>query len=93
MTPERKTCVGDRKIEEFYWAGSMVVYVNNCLSGLSFEDAVFEAKHLRRPNEAPTFDTAAFTPGEIDAACVPGGCGGLVVGSEGVESGAYGGGH
>jgi hypothetical protein len=40
MSPERSKVVGDQKIEEFYWAGKMVVYINNWLSALSYEAAV-----------------------------------------------------
>ena len=34
--------------------------------------------------QSPTFDTAALRFDEVNAACVPGGCGGLTVGSDGV---------
>ena len=43
MTPERRIHIGDQKIEEYYWAGDMLVYVNNRLSNKSYEDAVIEA--------------------------------------------------
>jgi hypothetical protein len=37
MTPERTKVIDDTKIEEFYWAGKMVVYVNNQLTPGSFD--------------------------------------------------------
>jgi hypothetical protein len=38
MSPERRAEIGDKIIEEFYWAGKVVVYVNNFLSNHSFEE-------------------------------------------------------
>jgi hypothetical protein len=29
MTPERKKIIGGYKIEEYYWNGKMVVYIDN----------------------------------------------------------------
>jgi hypothetical protein len=43
MTPERRVFIGDQKIEEYYWNGDMVVYVNNRLFEGSYEDAVIRA--------------------------------------------------
>lgn len=31
MSPERKAIIGEHKVEEYYWAGKMVVYVDNHL--------------------------------------------------------------
>lgn len=39
MNPERSKKVGKHTIEEFYWAGEWVVYVDNRSSDLSYEDA------------------------------------------------------
>lgn len=39
MTPDRVKKVGKHIIEEFYWAGKMVVYVDNRLTQQSFESA------------------------------------------------------
>jgi len=39
MNPSRKKVIGTNKVEEYYWAGEMVVYVNNYLVDESFEDA------------------------------------------------------
>ena len=40
MTPERKKMIGWNKVEEYYWSGKMVVYVNNRLTEESFQHAV-----------------------------------------------------
>jgi len=39
MTPDRKEVINTNKIEEYYWAGKTVVYVNNYLVNESFEEA------------------------------------------------------
>lgn len=40
MTPSRNTRVNGHKIEEYYWAGRLVVYVDNQKFGGSFSEAV-----------------------------------------------------
>lgn len=40
MTPDRKITIAGSRVEEFYWAGKMVVYVNNQLVSESFDEAV-----------------------------------------------------
>lgn len=42
MTPERRVLVGDHTVEEFYWAGDMVVYVDHQLVKKSYEQIVEE---------------------------------------------------
>ena len=44
MSPNRTFETEATLVEEFYWAGRMVVYVNGALSDLSFEDEVAKAK-------------------------------------------------
>lgn len=40
MKPERSKTIGCHTIEEFYWSGKLVVYVDNeRVDGVSFEDA------------------------------------------------------
>lgn len=39
MTPDRKTIIDDRKVEEFYWAGRLVVYIDNHLTDETYEAA------------------------------------------------------
>lgn len=39
MSPERKTIIDDRKVEEFYWAGKLVVYIDNRLTDETYEAA------------------------------------------------------
>jgi hypothetical protein len=39
MSPERKEIVNGKKVEEYYWAGKMVVYVNNYGVEMTFEEA------------------------------------------------------
>jgi hypothetical protein len=44
MRPKRQKIIGDLKIEEFYWAGSYVTYVNNHLQpDKTFEQVCSEA--------------------------------------------------
>lgn len=38
MEAERKRIVKGHKVEEFYWNGRMVVYVDNCGTPGTFED-------------------------------------------------------
>lgn len=40
MEPDRKIVIGDDQIEEYYWAGKMVCYVNHRLSERSFDEEV-----------------------------------------------------
>ena len=40
MGPERKIQIGKYKIEEFYWNGRFVVYVNNHKVDMTYEQAV-----------------------------------------------------
>ena len=39
MSPDRVKVIGSQKVEEFYWAGRQVVYVDNCLSKDTFDEA------------------------------------------------------
>lgn len=39
MIPERKQVIEGVKVEEFYWAGRQVVYVDNRLTDESFDEA------------------------------------------------------
>lgn len=40
MSPERRKIIGNRKVEEYWWAGRLVTYVDNHLSQHSFDEAV-----------------------------------------------------
>lgn len=51
MTPERKEQIGPHKVEEFYWNGRMIVYVDNQLSGSTFEAAVDGIKGMLEHEE------------------------------------------
>lgn len=44
MKPDRKEKIGKTIVEEFYWAGRMVVYVNNRKYNGTFEEATEEAR-------------------------------------------------
>ncbi len=44
MTPDRKQIVNYKKIEEYYWNGRMVVYVDNQATDETFQQAVERAK-------------------------------------------------
>lgn len=39
MSPDRVKVIDDHKVEEFYWAGKMVVYIDNQLTDETFERA------------------------------------------------------
>lgn len=39
MSPERKIIIDDRKVEEFYWSGRLVVYIDNRLTDETYEAA------------------------------------------------------
>ena len=39
MSPERKTIIDDTEVEEYYWAGRMVVYIDNRLTNETYEAA------------------------------------------------------
>lgn len=39
MQPERKRDIGKHWVEEYYWAGKMVVYVDNHATEETFEKA------------------------------------------------------
>ena len=43
MTPERRIFIGDQKVEEYYWSGRMVVYVNHVLFDGTYEEAEIRA--------------------------------------------------
>jgi hypothetical protein len=38
MSPERRKIIGKDKIEEYYWAGKVVCYVNNVFVEGTFEE-------------------------------------------------------
>ena len=40
MEPERKAKVNGHTIAEYYWNGNMVVYVDNTVTNLSWEEAL-----------------------------------------------------
>ena len=44
MTPERKEMIGGHKVEEYYWNGKMVVYVDNKKTEETFAES---CKRLR----------------------------------------------
>lgn len=37
MTPDKKTKINGHIVEEFYWAGDLVTYVNNWRSRFNYE--------------------------------------------------------
>ena len=52
MDCERKMVIDGVKIEEFYWAGKLVVYVNNRLTEKSFDTCVLNEKEKQTFKEA-----------------------------------------
>lgn len=40
MSPDRKKLVNGKTVTEYYWAGEMVVYIDNRASGVTFDGAV-----------------------------------------------------
>lgn len=59
MSPDRKKVINGQRIEEFYWAGKFVVYVNNRASDLSFEEACRAAENQGVADLQPTTGKAA----------------------------------
>lgn len=54
MSPNRVEIIGKKKIEEYYWAGRYVVYVNNQLTTETFAQACKLAKeNLQDGPECP----------------------------------------
>lgn len=51
MTPERSERIGNVLVEEFYWAGELVVYVDHHLTREYFEEAV---ARVRKEQEKAT---------------------------------------
>lgn len=57
MTPERKTTINGVKIEEFYWAGKMVTYVDNHKVDRTYDEVVAEIRsNLGRDIEEEMMD-------------------------------------
>ena len=48
MDAERSVIINGTKISEYWWAGELVVYINNRASDLSFEDACEGAKNTEQ---------------------------------------------
>lgn len=49
MTPDRKKTINGYKIEEYYWAEKMVVYIDNRVTEETFEEACKRiAKELKK---------------------------------------------
>lgn len=44
MSPDRKAVINGKTIAEYYWAGEMVVYIDNRLSGMTFDLACEQAR-------------------------------------------------
>ena len=40
MRAERTKVINGNTVEEYYWAGKLVVYINNRLSNFTFEQAI-----------------------------------------------------
>ena len=51
MDAERSAVINGTKISEYWWAGKLVVYINNRASELSFEDACEGAKNTEQANQ------------------------------------------
>lgn len=47
MEADREAVINGKRIAEFYWAGDIVVYVDNRLTEKSFEEACEEAKAVQ----------------------------------------------
>jgi len=52
MTPQRKETVNGHLIEEFYWNGRSVIYIENHKFHGCFDDAISTSK--KQPNQPPT---------------------------------------
>lgn len=40
MTPDRQEVVNGHKVEEYWWGGEFVVYIDNLASELTYEEAI-----------------------------------------------------
>lgn len=40
MSPDRKIVIGGKLVEEYYWAGKMVVYIDHYATEETYEEAV-----------------------------------------------------
>ena len=49
VTPDRKQVVDGKIVEEFYWAGEYVVYIDGHLSKLGFDRAVASLRPAAQP--------------------------------------------
>lgn len=50
MSPDRETIVNGNKIQEYYWARKIVVYVNNRLYEKTYEEAIKEYSENNEQN-------------------------------------------
>ncbi|WIF95141.1 hypothetical protein [Caminicella sporogenes] len=51
MYPIKELQIGNNKIEQFYYGGEFVVYINNKLTNETFEEAVERLKKLENKEE------------------------------------------
>ena len=51
MNPERKKIIDGHKVEEFYWNGEMVVYIDNYATEKTFEEVVSDLQPKESPDE------------------------------------------
>jgi hypothetical protein len=54
MTPDRKEIVDGKKVEEYYWGGKMVVYIDNHFTEMTFEEAVEDLRCSCNPKHKET---------------------------------------
>jgi|SaaInl7_200m_RNA_FD_contig_41_1180555_length_1261_multi_6_in_0_out_0_2 hypothetical protein len=52
MSPDRRTEVNGNKIEEYYWAGKMVTYINNRAFEGTYEEAIKHCETSPNPIES-----------------------------------------
>lgn len=49
MSPDQQIEINGYKVEEFYWAGKTVVYVDNVAVTTSYRDTIADLQAHRRP--------------------------------------------
>ena len=64
MRPERRSVVDGQQVEEYYWAGKMVVYVDHHATDESFEAACRRLKENTDADNTPPTEAETEAPRE-----------------------------
>lgn len=62
MEANRKKQIGQDKVEEFYWAGKMVVYLNNRIQTQTFDELCSDLEdELEYQNDCDHYNTYGYS--------------------------------